>query len=97
MCRKPDGPDMGILAEDERGYFWETCGVDRVASVVCVRPGVGPISKTAVGEQVEDLLVGVVLRAEEDKVLKSVRKPVVVFCLGGQAEVAVHYRGLCSR
>ena len=65
--------------------------------MVCVRPGVGPVGKAAVGEQVEDLLVGVVLRAEEDKVLKSVRKPVVVFCLGGQAEVAVHYRGLCSR
>ena len=95
MCRKPDGPDMGILAEE--GYFWETCSVDRVASVVCVCPGVGPVGKAAVCEQVEDLLVGVVLRAEEDKVLKSVRKPVVVFCLGGQAEVAVHYGGLCSR
>ena len=64
--------------------------------MVCVRPGVGPISKTAVGEQVEDLLVGVVLRAEEDKVLKSVRKPVVVFRLRGQTEVAINNWGFCS-
>ena len=65
--------------------------------MVCVRPGVGPVREAAVCQQIKNLLVRVILRAKEDEVLKSVRQPIMVVGLSGEAEVAVHNGGLCPR
>ena len=63
--------------------------------MVRVRPGVGSVCKASVCQEVKHLLVGVILRAEEDEVLEGVRQPVVVIGLRGKAEVAVDNRRLC--
>ena len=52
--------------------------VDGVAGVVGVGPGVGPVGQGPVGQQVQHLLVGVLLAAQEDEVLQSVGQTVIV-------------------
>ena len=47
-----------------------TCGVDGVAGVVGVRPGVGPRGQAPVGRQVEHLLVRVFLAGGQGKTLE---------------------------
>ena len=59
-------------------------GVHRVARVVSVSPGIGSIRQGPVGQQVQHLLVGVVLTAQEHKVLQGVGQPVIVHCLDRQ-------------
>mmetsp|Transcript_41291 Transcript_41291/g.109484 ORF Transcript_41291/g.109484 Transcript_41291/m.109484 type:complete len:213 (-) Transcript_41291:162-800(-) len=62
------------------------CRVERVACVVGRRPRVGPVGERAVGELVEDPLVGIQLAAQEYGVLQRVRQAVIlvrpVVCVG---------------
>ena len=66
--------------EDVKEATGSSC-VDCVASVVSVSPGIGSIRQGPVGQQVQHLLVGVVLTAQEHKVLQGVGQPVIVHCL----------------
>ena len=53
-------------------------GVDGVAGVVRVCPGVGSVRQSSVGQEIQDLLVRIVLAAQEDEMLQSVRQAVIV-------------------
>ena len=44
-------------------------GIDSVAGVVRVSPGVGPVCQAPVSEQVQHLLVRIVLTSQEDEML----------------------------